>query len=53
VSGVLGVLFTYRTFNGLEAGGGLLVVMGAMKLLETRARRDIQVLVLHRLSSSC
>jgi len=44
VAGVLGVLFTYRTFNGLEAGGGLLVVMGAMKLLETRSRRDIQVL---------
>lgn len=41
---VLGVLFTYRTFNGLEAGGALLVVMGAMKLLETRTRRDIQVL---------
>jgi protein-glutamine gamma-glutamyltransferase len=44
VAGVLGVLFTFRTFNGLEAGGGLLVVMGAMKLLETRTRRDIQVL---------
>jgi protein-glutamine gamma-glutamyltransferase len=44
LGGVLGVLFTYRTFNGLEAGGGLLVVMGAMKLLETRSRRDIQVL---------
>jgi protein-glutamine gamma-glutamyltransferase len=41
---VLGVLFTFRTFNGLEAGGALLVVMGAMKLLETRSRRDIQVL---------
>ncbi|MFU8820581.1 MAG: transglutaminase TgpA family protein [Gammaproteobacteria bacterium] len=41
---VLGVLLTYRTLNGLEAGGGLLVVMGAMKLLETRTRRDIQVL---------
>ncbi len=41
---VLGVLFTYRTFNGLEAGGALLVVMAAMKLLETRQRRDIQVL---------
>jgi transglutaminase-like putative cysteine protease len=41
---VLGVLFTYRTFNGLEAGGALLVVMAAMKLLETRTRRDIQVL---------
>ena len=44
VACVLGVLVTYRTFNGLEAGGGLLVVMGAMKLLETRSRRDIQVL---------
>ena len=44
VACVLGVLLTYRTFNGLEAGGGLLVVMGAMKLLETRTRRDIQVL---------
>ncbi|MGD9387406.1 MAG: DUF3488 and transglutaminase-like domain-containing protein [Gammaproteobacteria bacterium] len=41
---VVGVLFTYRTLNGLEAGGGLLVVMGAMKLLETRSRRDLQVL---------
>jgi protein-glutamine gamma-glutamyltransferase len=44
LAGVLGVLATYRTFNGLEAGGALLVVMGAMKLLETRTRRDIQVL---------
>jgi protein-glutamine gamma-glutamyltransferase len=44
ISCVFGVLLTYRTFNGLEAGGGLLVVMGAMKLLETRQRRDIQVL---------
>lgn len=44
LAGVVGILFTYRTFNGLEAGGGLLVVMGAMKLLETRSRRDLQVL---------
>lgn len=41
---LVGVLFNYRTLNGLEAGGALLVVMGAMKLLETRSRRDIQVL---------
>ncbi|NGP51918.1 DUF3488 and transglutaminase-like domain-containing protein [Thioalkalivibrio sp. XN8] len=41
---VVGVLLTYRTLNGLEAGGALLVVMGAMKLLETRSRRDLQVL---------
>jgi protein-glutamine gamma-glutamyltransferase len=44
LGGVLGVLATYRTLNGLDAGGALLVVMGAMKLLETRSRRDIQVL---------
>ena len=44
LAGMLGVLSTFRTFNGLEAGGGLLVVMAAMKLLETRSRRDIQVL---------
>ncbi len=42
--GVFGVLYSFRTFNGLEPGGALLVVMAAMKLLETRARRDIQVL---------
>lgn len=41
---VVGVLVTYRTLNGLEAGGALLVVMGAMKVLETRSRRDLQVL---------
>jgi transglutaminase-like putative cysteine protease len=41
---LFGVLFHFRTLNGLEAGGALLVVMGAMKLLETRSRRDIQVL---------
>jgi protein-glutamine gamma-glutamyltransferase len=43
-AGIGGVLFDYRTFNGLEPGGALLVVMAAMKLLETRARRDVQVL---------
>jgi uncharacterized protein YjeT (DUF2065 family) len=41
---VAGVLLSYRTFNGLEAGSGLLVAMASMKLLETRARRDVQVL---------
>ncbi|MEJ2516076.1 MAG: DUF3488 and transglutaminase-like domain-containing protein [Gammaproteobacteria bacterium] len=41
---VAGVLYSYRTLNGLEAGSALLVAMGAMKILETRARRDIQVL---------
>lgn len=46
VCAIGGVLLTFRTFNGLEPGGGLLVAMAAMKLLESRSRRDIQVLSL-------
>lgn len=42
---LLGVLFTYRTLNGIEAGTALLVVMAGMKLLETRTVRDLTVLV--------
>lgn len=42
---MLGVLATYRTLNGLEAGTAFLVVMGSMKLLETRTTRDLTVLV--------
>lgn len=42
---MLGVLATYRTLNGLEAGTAFLVVMGAMKLLETRTSRDLTVLI--------
>lgn len=39
------VLLGYRTLNGLEAGTAFLVVMGAMKLLETRNARDLTVLI--------
>jgi transglutaminase-like putative cysteine protease len=39
------VLGTYRTLNGIEAGTAFLVLMAAMKLLETRAARDLTVLV--------
>lgn len=39
------VLFTYQTFNGVQAGTALLVLMAALKLLETRAPRDLSVLV--------
>ena len=39
------VLGTYRTFNGIEAGTAFLVLMAAVKLLETRAARDLTVLV--------
>ncbi|MFZ1099184.1 MAG: transglutaminaseTgpA domain-containing protein, partial [Steroidobacteraceae bacterium] len=35
----------FRTLNGLSAGTALLMLMGALKLLETRARRD-QLVVL-------
>jgi len=39
------VLLMFRTLNGLSAGTALLVLMGACKLLETRARRDQFILV--------
>lgn len=41
----LGVLAGFRTLNGLSAGSALLVAMGALKLLETRARRDDYVML--------
>jgi transglutaminase-like putative cysteine protease len=40
-----GVFFSYRAFNGLEAGTAFLVLMAAVKLLETRSVRDLTVLV--------
>ena len=39
------VFGTYRTLNGIEAGTSLLVLMAAVKLLETRGARDLTVLV--------
>lgn len=36
----LGILFQYRTLLGRDAGVALLVVMLALKLLETRSQRD-------------
>lgn len=41
-----GVLFQYRTLNGAEAGTALLVVMVAMKFLESSNQRDQLVLIL-------
>ncbi len=38
-------LTSYRTVNGIEAGTAFLVLMAAVKLLETRAARDLTVLV--------
>jgi transglutaminase-like putative cysteine protease len=45
IAAMFGVLLTYRTLNGLEAGTAFLVVTGAMKLLETRTVRDLTVLI--------
>jgi len=42
---VIAVAATFRTLNGLAAGTALLVVMGALKLLEGRARRDDGIMV--------
>jgi len=36
---------SYRTLNGLEAGTAFLVLMAAVKLLETRTPRDLTVVV--------
>ncbi|MCC7483859.1 MAG: DUF3488 domain-containing transglutaminase family protein [Burkholderiales bacterium] len=40
-----GVYFNYRTIFGRDAGVALLVVMLALKLLETRALRDAMLLI--------
>jgi transglutaminase-like putative cysteine protease len=41
-----GVLARYRTINGIEAGSALLVVMMALKFLESRNHRDQLVLIM-------
>lgn len=42
---VLAVLVSFRTLNGLAAGTALLVVMGALKVLEARSRRDEAIII--------
>ena len=39
------MLFTYRTISGVGPGSALLAIMAALKLLETRQRRDQFVLL--------
>jgi transglutaminase-like putative cysteine protease len=46
VGALLGVLAAYRTLNGVEAGSALLVVMVALKFLESRGQRDQLVLIM-------
>ncbi len=40
-----GILATYRQVSGVDAGSALLLVMAAMKLLETRGQRDRAIVV--------
>ncbi len=40
VGAFLAVAINYRSISGVEAGSALLLVMGGMKLLETRSERD-------------
>jgi len=42
---VVAVLLSFRTLNGLAAGTALLVLMGALKLLESRGRRDDGIVI--------
>jgi protein-glutamine gamma-glutamyltransferase len=42
---VIAVALSFRTLNGLEAGTALLLVMGALKLLESRSRRDDGIVI--------
>ncbi len=39
------VMMSFRTLNGLAAGTALLVLMGALKLLESRGRRDDGIVI--------
>lgn len=43
VGAAIAVFLAFRTWNGLAAGSALLVTMAALKLLETRDRRDLAV----------
>jgi transglutaminase-like putative cysteine protease len=45
LAGFLGILFTFETISGVGPGTALLAIMAALKLLETRKRRDQVVLL--------
>jgi transglutaminase-like putative cysteine protease len=42
---VVAVALRFRTLNGLAAGTALLVVMGALKVMESRTRRDDAIVI--------
>lgn len=44
--GSFAVVFTYRRISGLDAGSALLILMLALKLLETHSTRDRSIVIL-------
>lgn len=46
IIGSLGVAVTYRRISGLDAGSALLILMLALKLLETHSTRDRSIVIL-------
>lgn len=42
---VIAVAMSFQTLNGLAAGTALLIVMGALKVVESRSRRDDAIVV--------
>jgi transglutaminase-like putative cysteine protease len=45
LAGVAGVLYSYRTLFGRDSGVTLLLVMAALKMLELRRPRDVNVVI--------
>lgn len=46
IGGLVLILISYRSINGIDAGSALLVLMLGFKLTELRQRRDVHLLVL-------
>ncbi|MCL4721733.1 MAG: transglutaminase-like domain-containing protein [Gammaproteobacteria bacterium] len=46
LAGAFAVVFSYRRISGLDAGSALLILMLALKLLETRTARDRSIVIL-------
>lgn len=46
MAGSFGVVFAYRRISGLDAGSALLILMLALKLLETHSTRDRSIVIL-------
>jgi transglutaminase-like putative cysteine protease len=46
LSGSFAVVYTYRKISGLDAGSALLILMLALKLIETHSTRDRSIVIL-------